>query len=120
MPALAVLQLIARESLTMARSFELGECVRIPDGRIGRVRDRQHGLVRVRVRRRTSATHQFLHFRPSELTRVACPEGWMSPAGYTRYLRTTLAKMRDRERAVASKPQKSAKKRPVKIPRRRT
>jgi hypothetical protein len=31
-----------------------------------------------------------------ELHRVACPKGWMSPAGYVRYLRVTLAKMQQR------------------------
>lgn len=31
------------------------------------------------------------------LRRVDCPKGWMSPAGYQRYLRVTLAKMRQRQ-----------------------
>jgi hypothetical protein len=62
------------------------------------VRGREHGLVRVRVRRTTSETHQFLTFSPARLQRVDCPEGWMSPDGYRRYLRATLAKMRARLR----------------------
>jgi hypothetical protein len=34
----------------------------------------------------------------AELERVACPEGWMSPAGYRGYLRQTQRKMRERAR----------------------
>jgi len=33
-----------------------------------------------------------------DLRRVDCPKGWMSPAGYLRYLRVTLAKMRQRQK----------------------
>ncbi len=78
--------------------IRVGDCVRIPDGRIARVRGIERGQVRVRVRRKTSATHQFLFFTRRELRPVACPAGWMSPAGYLRYLRVTLAKMRQRQR----------------------
>jgi len=81
----------------MARSLHLGDCVRIPDGRIGRVRAASRGKYRVRVRRATSATHQFLTFAAGDLDRVDCPKGWMSVEGYARYLRTTLAKMRKRQ-----------------------
>lgn len=81
----------------MAQSFRLGDCVRIPDGRIGRVRDASEGKYRVRVRRTTSATHQFLMFAAGDLKRVDCPKGWMSPDGYTRYLEVTLAKMKERQ-----------------------
>jgi hypothetical protein len=81
----------------MARTFRAGDCVRIPDGRIGRVREVSNGRYRVRVRRTTSATHQFLMFDARDLKRVECPKGWMSPAGYLRYLRVTLAKMRKRQ-----------------------
>ena len=49
----------------MARTFRVGDCVRIPDGRIGRVREVSGGKYRVRVRRATSATHQFLTFAAS-------------------------------------------------------
>ena len=73
-----------------------GDCVRLPDGRIGRVRQRHSALVKVRVRRRSSNTHQFVMCRPTMLKRVNCPKGWMSPQGYKRYLRVTLRKMRAR------------------------
>jgi hypothetical protein len=80
----------------MAARFQVGDCVRVPDGRIGRVRARAGRKLRVRVRRRTSATHQFLLLAPSELRGVPCPKGWMTPAGYRRYLGPTLAKLRAR------------------------
>ncbi len=69
----------------------MGDCVSIPDGRIGRVREVFKGEYRVRVRRTTSATHQFRMFAARDLKRSECPKGWMSPAGYMRYLRITLA-----------------------------
>ena len=81
----------------MARTFRVGDCVRVPDGRIGRVREISRGQCRVRLRRATSATHQFLMFTVSDLKRVDCPKGWMSPEGYLRYLQVTLAKMRLRQ-----------------------
>jgi hypothetical protein len=83
----------------MAAKLEVGDCVRVPDGRIGRVRERVGRKLRVRVRRQTSATHQFLLLAPGEVRRVPCPRGWMSPDGYRRYLRPTLAKLRARMRA---------------------
>jgi hypothetical protein len=81
----------------MARTFRVDDCVRIPDGRIGRVREVSGGKYRVRVRRATSATHQFLMFAAGDLKCVDCPRGWMSPEGYVRYLKVTLAKMRQRQ-----------------------
>ncbi|HWG45858.1 MAG TPA: hypothetical protein VN688_24060 [Gemmataceae bacterium] len=83
----------------MARAFQAGDCVRVPDGRIGRVRDVSDKKYRVRVRRASSATHQFLMFAAKDLQRVDCPKGWMSPEGYVRYLNVTLAKMRQRNAA---------------------
>ena len=83
----------------MPRSFQLGECVALPDGRIGRVRGMAGGKYRVRVMRKTSHTHQFLLLAPGEVRRVACPRGWMSPEGYRRYLKPTLAKLRARTRS---------------------
>ena len=80
----------------MSRRFAVGDCVRVPDGRIGRVRAVEVGRYRVRVQRRTSKTHQFLLLRAGELARVDCPSGWMSPDGYRRYLEPTLAKLRER------------------------
>jgi hypothetical protein len=81
----------------MTRTFRIGDCVRSPDGRIGRVRGVSGGKCRVRVRRATSATHQFLMFAAPDLQRLDCPKGWMSPDGYVRYLKVTLAKMRQRQ-----------------------
>jgi len=80
-----------------ARRIRPGDCVKIPDGRIGRVRHSSKGKYKVRVRRKTSETHQFIEFTRQELELVGCPQGWMSPAGYNKYLRTTLAKMRQRQ-----------------------
>ena len=77
----------------MAASIMIGDCVRLADGRIGRVRAKSAGMVKVRVRRTTSETHEFLVLTSNELTRVRCPPGWMSPEGYNRYLKSTLAKM---------------------------
>jgi hypothetical protein len=81
----------------MGRTIRVGDCVRIPDGRVGRIRDVSGRNYRVRVRRTTGTTHQFLMFAAKDLKRVACPKGWMSPDGYARYLSATLAKMRQRE-----------------------
>lgn len=80
----------------MTGRFREGDCVRITDGRIGRVRGSVKGKYRVRVMRATSATHQFLMFAARDLKHVDCPKGWMSPSGYVRYLKVTLAKMRQR------------------------
>jgi hypothetical protein len=81
----------------MAKTWGVGDCVRVPDGRIGRVREVSGRAIRVRVRRTTSATHQFLMLAARDLRRVDCPKGWMSPEGYARYLTATLAKMRQRQ-----------------------
>ncbi len=83
----------------MAKAWRVGDCVRIPDGRIGRIREASAGKYRVRVRRTTSATHQFKTFSGKDLERVDCPKGWMSPKGYARYLAATLAKMGQRRAA---------------------
>ena len=86
----------------MATPFVVGDCVRIPDGRIGRVREVTGRRYKVRVRRQTSKTHKFVEFAAEDLERVDCPKGWMSPEGYARYLGATLAKMKKRE-AVKSR-----------------
>jgi hypothetical protein len=78
----------------MGRSIRVGDCVRIPDGRVREVSGREY---RVRVRRLSGTTHQFLMFAGKDLERVGCPKGWMSPDGYARYLAATLAKMRQRQ-----------------------
>ncbi|MGI8546241.1 MAG: hypothetical protein ACR2M1_02740 [Gemmatimonadaceae bacterium] len=79
-------------------AIEHGACVKIPDGRIARVRDGADGAYRVRVKRKTSKSHTFLELHERDLTAVDCPKGWMSPAGYRRYLKTTLEKMRVRNK----------------------
>jgi hypothetical protein len=94
----------------MAKAFQEGDCVRLPDGRIGRVRGVSGGRYRVRVRRMTSATHQFLWFAAEELKRVDCPKGWMSPEGYMRYLTATLSKMQQRNAARKNTPRSSRRK----------
>jgi hypothetical protein len=89
--------LVAREGVgPMSKNIHPGDCVKIPDGRIARVRDVVKEAYRVRVRRKTSKSHQFLKFRKEELKRVDCPKGWMSPEGYNRYLKVTMEKMRKR------------------------
>lgn len=82
----------------MPENISPGDCVEIPDGRIARVRDIIQAVVRVRVRRKTSESDQFLKFQKGELKKVACPKSWMSPEGYNRYLQITLEKMRKRKR----------------------
>ncbi len=82
----------------MPKNIRPGDCVKLPDGRIARVRDAANGTYRVRVRRKTSETHQFLKFEASKLRKVACPKGWMSPEGYNRYLKVTLEKAKQRAR----------------------
>jgi hypothetical protein len=84
--------------MIMPNDINPGDCVRIPDGRIARVRDRIEGVYRVRARRKTGQTHQFLKLHKEDLTKVECPKGWMSPEGYNRYLKITLEKMRARNR----------------------
>lgn len=76
--------------------ISIGCCVKIPDGRIARVRKKEGSKYVVRVRRKTSKTHQFLMFEAKKLKEVACPKGWMSKEGYNRYLKVTLAKMKTR------------------------
>ncbi len=90
----------------MPEPIQLGDCVRIPDGQVGRVRDEVDGKYRVRVRRKTGSSHQFLMLGRAELEPVECPRGWMSPEGYNRYLAATLAKMRER---LAAKPMAAGK-----------
>lgn len=89
----------------MAETIHAGDCVKIPDGRVARVREEMDGRYKVRVRRKTSKSHQFLVFDAVDLTPIECPKGWMSPEGYNRYLAETLAKMRER---MASKGRQKA------------
>jgi hypothetical protein len=85
----------------MAKSITIGGCVKLPDGRIGRVRERSAKGYKVRVLRKTSRTHQFVVVPAEDLKIVSCPQGWMSPDGYNRYLKTTLEKMRKRQKAAS-------------------
>jgi hypothetical protein len=75
-----------------------GDCVKVPDGRIGRVREVKGEAYRIRLKRETSDTHQFVTYSGNELKKVDCPKGWMSPEGYNRYLTKTLAKMKERQK----------------------
>jgi hypothetical protein len=59
----------------MTKNIYPGDCVEIPDGRIARVSDIIEGVYRVRVRRNTSKSHQFLEFQKEELINVTCPKG---------------------------------------------
>ena len=80
----------------MTESISSGDCVRIPDGRIGRVRDITKKEYIVRVRRKNTKNHEFLKFTIKEVTKMQCPKDWMSPEGYNRYLKQTLSKMKKR------------------------
>lgn len=51
------------------------------------MREKSAGKYRVRGRRATSDTHQFLPFAAQELERVASPKGRMGPIGYSLYLK---------------------------------
>ncbi len=85
----------------MAR-ISVGGCVKIPDGRIARIRERKGHKYIVRVRRRTSKTQQLVQMDAKDLKPVPVPKGWMSQKGYSRYMKHTLAKLRARRRKKAS------------------
>jgi hypothetical protein len=88
----------------MGARINPGDCVEIPDGRTGRVREKiSGGKYKIRVRRRTSESHQFLELKKSEIKKIDCPKGWMSPDGFNKYLKTTLQKMRERNKKKQSK-----------------
>ncbi len=57
----------------MRSTLREGDCVRLADGRIGRLRGRKGALFKVRVRRRTGKTQQFLMVEGGKLRRIACP-----------------------------------------------
>ena len=65
----------------MSTTIRAGDCVRIPDGRVGRVPTCIRQKYRVRVRRLSNATHQFLTFTAKDLKRIECPKGYRRPAG---------------------------------------
>jgi hypothetical protein len=76
----------------MTTAIRPGDCVKVPDGRTARVRERAAGGYKVRLRRKTGKSHQFMTFARHDLERVDCPKGWMSPEGYNRYLEATPRK----------------------------
>jgi hypothetical protein len=77
-----------------------GACVKMPDGRIGRARglDKKLRKWKIRVKRSTSNSHEFIYVKGSELVVVDCPKGWMSIIGYNNYVKVTLFKMKEREK----------------------
>lgn len=83
--------------------MKIGGCVKLSDGRIGRVRLHLARGYKIRVQRKTSRTHEFVVVAASKLKPVHCPKGWMSPEGYNRYLKITLAKMRKRQATMRRK-----------------
>jgi hypothetical protein len=83
----------------MGEAIRPGDCVKLPDGRVARVREHTEDTYTVRVRRTTSKSHQFLDVPAADLEKADCPKGWMSPEGYQRYVKTTLAKQRERAAA---------------------
>ncbi len=58
----------------MSSTLREGDCVRLADGRIGRLRGRKGALFKVRVRRRTGKTQQFVMVEAGKLRRIACPK----------------------------------------------
>jgi hypothetical protein len=56
--------------MCMKASMKLGEFVKIPDGRIGFLIERNADKYTVRVRQQTGTYHQFLYFTVSELKAV--------------------------------------------------
>ncbi len=91
------IKIIEEQDNSMTRTLKFGSCVKVPDGRIGRIRSKSKDGYEIRVRRKTSKSHQFLSFSAKDIKVVPCPKGWMSPDGYNRYLKKTLAKMRQRK-----------------------
>lgn len=61
-----------------------GECVRVPDGRPGRIREKRNGSYRVRVRKKSGRGDEILTLAARELARIDPPAGWMTPEGYNR------------------------------------
>jgi hypothetical protein len=62
----------------MSSDIHPGDCVQLPEGRIGRVRERAGDTYTVRVRRTTSKTHQYLRFRAH---RSSVPSSSLGPKG---------------------------------------
>jgi len=66
------------------RKLQRGECVRLTDGRPGRVREKVGGKFRVRVRRPGGKADELLLLGRRELEKIDPPSGWMSVEGYNR------------------------------------
>ena len=64
--------------------LQRGECVRLSDGRPGRVRGKLGAKYRIRVRRQGKKSDEVLLLSARELERIDPPAGWMSPEGYNR------------------------------------
>lgn len=75
-----------------------GDCVQVPDGRPGRVRQRCGDRYRIRVRRTGSGSDEFLLLPRRELRRIDPPAGWMSREGYNR--RVAAARRTARARSI--------------------
>lgn len=90
-------------------SLQAGDCVRVPDGRPGRVRGREGGRLLVRVRRPGSTVDELLLFRSAQLSRIAPPSGWMTAQGYRRRLAAARRNAKIR-REAGSTPKNPARK----------
>jgi hypothetical protein len=64
--------------------LQRGECVRLADGRPGRVRGKLGAKYRVRVRRSGGKSDEVLLLSGRELEKIDPPAGWMSREGYNR------------------------------------
>ena len=64
--------------------LQRGECVRLTDGRPGRVREKVGGKFRVRVRRAGGKGDELLLLGGRELKKIDPPSGWMTVEGYNR------------------------------------
>ncbi len=64
--------------------LQRGECVRLADGRPGRVRGKLGTKYRVRVRRTGKKADEVLLLSGRDLEKIDPPAGWMSPEGYNR------------------------------------
>lgn len=85
------------------KSLQPGDCVKLREGTYGRVRAKlENDKWKVRVRRANGSSHHFLVYASGELKKTSCPKGWMSPEGYNRYLKTTLRKMKERQKKHVS------------------
>ena len=80
----------------MTEIINSGDCVRLHDGRIGRIREIFKKSTEFEYRRKNSKNHQVIKVTSGDITRIQCPKGWMSPDGYNRYLKQTLSKMKKR------------------------